>query len=122
MTRRLSGADAIAVSEHMPAAATHRPVLDNLIDRPRRQQQTALALMTRLRALLSPRGVLAAPRRRARRSAAAKSYATNAWPSARAAGIALAGTLAARLGIEALVWRFVRLRSDRSCAGNGGAR
>ncbi len=66
MTRRLPGADAIAVSQHMPAAATRRPVLDNLIDRPRRQQRTALALMTGLRARLSPRGVLAAPRRRAR--------------------------------------------------------
>ena len=36
------------------------------------------------------------------------------------AGIALAATLAARLGIEALVGRFVRLRSDRPGVGNAG--
>jgi hypothetical protein len=36
------------------------------------------------------------------------------------AGIALAATLAARLGLEALVERFVRLRRDRPGAGNAG--
>jgi len=36
------------------------------------------------------------------------------------AGIALAATLAARLGIEALVGRFVCLRRDRPGAGNAG--
>jgi DDE family transposase len=36
------------------------------------------------------------------------------------AGIALAATLAARLGLEALVGRFVRLRRDRPGAGNAG--
>jgi hypothetical protein len=36
------------------------------------------------------------------------------------AGIALAATLAQRLGIEALVERFVRLRSDRPGASNAG--
>ncbi len=36
------------------------------------------------------------------------------------AGIALAATLAARLGIEALVARLVRLRPDRPGAGNAG--
>ena len=70
MTRRLAGAEAIAVSEHVPAATTCRPVLDDLIDRPRRQQRTALALMTGLTALLTPRGVLGALRRLARRIAA----------------------------------------------------
>jgi hypothetical protein len=36
------------------------------------------------------------------------------------AGIMLAATLAARLGLEALVGRFVRLRRDRPGAGNAG--
>ncbi len=36
------------------------------------------------------------------------------------AGIALVATLAARLGIEALVGRFVRLRRDRPGAANAG--
>jgi Transposase DDE domain group 1 len=36
------------------------------------------------------------------------------------AGIALAATLAARLGLEALADRFVRLRGDRPGAGNAG--
>jgi hypothetical protein len=36
------------------------------------------------------------------------------------AGIALIATLAARLGIEALVERCVRLRRERPCAGNAG--
>jgi hypothetical protein len=36
------------------------------------------------------------------------------------AGVALAATLAARLGIEALADRFVRLRRDRPGAGNAG--
>ena len=45
-----------------------RPVLDDLIDRPRRQQLTTLALMTRLAALRrGPSGPCPPPRRRARR-------------------------------------------------------
>jgi len=36
------------------------------------------------------------------------------------AGIALAATLAQRLGIEAVAGRFVRLRRDRPGAGNAG--
>ena len=36
------------------------------------------------------------------------------------AGIALAATLAGRLGIEGLVQRFVRLRRDRPGASNAG--
>ena len=59
--------DPLGLAEHVPAAASRRPVLDDLVDRPRRQQRPALALMTGLRALLAPRPVLAAPRRRARR-------------------------------------------------------
>ncbi len=36
------------------------------------------------------------------------------------AGIVLAATLAVRLGLEALVERFVRLRRDRPGSGNAG--
>ena len=44
-TRRLAHRDAIGLAEHVPAATAGRPVLDDLVDRPRRQQRPALALM-----------------------------------------------------------------------------
>src|SRR5215204_5630192 len=56
----------------MPAGAVSRPVLDDLVDRPRRQQRAALALMPWLSALLTPRRVLAAPWRRAGRIGAGR--------------------------------------------------
>ncbi len=44
MTRRLTDAHALGLSEDVPAAATGRPVLDDLVDRPRRQQRPPFAL------------------------------------------------------------------------------
>ena len=45
----------------MTALTALRPMLDDLVDRPRRQERPTLALMPRLGALSAPRRVLAAP-------------------------------------------------------------
>src|ERR1039457_651351 len=57
----------LVLRELVPAVAAIRPMINDLIDRPRRQQRTALALMPRLATLTATRRVLAAPRRRTRR-------------------------------------------------------
>ena len=68
MTRRLPHRDPLRLREHVAAATRRRPVIDELVDRPRRQQLTTVPLMTRLPALGTTRAVLATPtRRRARR-------------------------------------------------------
>ena len=67
MARRIADRDALGGHEHVPALAPVRPVLDDLVDGPRRQQRPPLALVTGLAALLATRSVLAAPRRRAGR-------------------------------------------------------
>jgi hypothetical protein len=51
----------------VPATAIHAPMLEDLVDRPGRQQRPAVALMAMLGALLAPRPVLAALGRGARR-------------------------------------------------------
>jgi len=70
--RRRTDRDPVGHTEPMPAGAVSRPVLDDLVDRPRRQQRAALALMPWLSALLAPRRVLAAPWRRAGRIGAGR--------------------------------------------------
>lgn len=67
MARRLAIGHQLPVGEHVPAAALARPAIDDLVDRPRRQQRPALALVPGLRALLATGRILAAPRRRPRR-------------------------------------------------------
>src|SRR5674476_1463889 len=51
----------------MPAPTALRPVLDDLVHRPCRQQRPTLALVPRLSTLPSPRGILAPPRCAVRR-------------------------------------------------------
>lgn len=60
MTRRLARRDPVGRAEDVTALAAHRPVLDDLVDRPRGQQPTALALVTGLTAGLASRPTLAA--------------------------------------------------------------
>jgi hypothetical protein len=67
MARRRIDGNQLGLAELVAAATARRPVIDDLVDRPRRQQRPALALMAGLGALLATRWVLAAPRRRARR-------------------------------------------------------
>ena len=67
MTRRHIDGDQLVAGKLTATTTTRRPVIDELINRPRRQQRPALALMTRLGALLGTRRVLAPLRRRARR-------------------------------------------------------
>jgi hypothetical protein len=62
MARRLAHCTALITREHMAAAATRRPAIDDLVHRPRRQQRTAAALVAALSAPLAPRGILAARR------------------------------------------------------------
>jgi hypothetical protein len=66
VARRLADRDLLARAEDVPAAAALRPVLNDLIDRPRRQQRTPVALMATLRAAFAPRRILAMRRRRRR--------------------------------------------------------
>jgi len=61
MARRVAVGHPLGLGEDVPAAAARRPVLDDLVERPRRQQRPALALMPRLGACLRPDGSL--PRR-----------------------------------------------------------
>ena len=67
MARRLAIGHQLSLGEHVAAAARARPVIDELVDSPRRQQRPALALVARLGALLATRRVLAPPRQRSRR-------------------------------------------------------
>jgi hypothetical protein len=67
MARRRPDGDTIALAEHVPARAPLRPMLDHVVDPPRRQQRPPMTLMPRLPTLRSPRPILAAPRRRPRR-------------------------------------------------------
>lgn len=60
MARGLAHRHALIGNEDVAAATALGPVLDHLIDRPRRQQRPAVTLMTVLGALLATRGVLAA--------------------------------------------------------------
>ena len=62
MALRIADGDEILRRELMPTATAPGPALDDLLDRARRQQLTAVALMARLRALRTPREVLAASR------------------------------------------------------------
>jgi hypothetical protein len=70
VARRLPVGHTLTRDQDMSAAATGRPVLDDPIDCPRRQQRPALTLMAGLRTLLAPRpilralGPLSAPARR----------------------------------------------------------
>jgi hypothetical protein len=57
---RIIDRDPLLLGECVPAAAAIGPVLDDLIDRPRRQQPAALALMTGLGALSTRRAPLRA--------------------------------------------------------------
>ena len=67
MARCLPDRDPLRLAKHVPAATPRGPVLDHLIDRPRRQQRSPMTLMPRLATLRAPRPALAAPRRCARR-------------------------------------------------------
>jgi hypothetical protein len=67
MTRRLTIDHQLVLAEHMPTVALGRPVIDELIHRPSRQQRPSLAVMTALATRLAARRVLATPRRRSRR-------------------------------------------------------
>src|SRR5450756_467228 len=62
MARGLPDRLALRRAEHMTAAATTRPVLDDLIDAFKRKQETARALVAGLATPLSARGRLARPR------------------------------------------------------------
>ena len=66
VARRLADRDLLARAEDVAAAAAFRPVLDDLIDRPRRQQRTPVALVAILSAAFAPRRILATQRRRER--------------------------------------------------------
>ena len=59
MTRRLTSRQQLTLTEHMTALTRGRPMLDHLIDSPRRQQLTTVPLMPRLPALLATRPALA---------------------------------------------------------------
>jgi hypothetical protein len=59
MTRREAIGNQLDFARDVATATTRRPVVDELVYRPRRQQRPALALMTGLGALLAPRRILA---------------------------------------------------------------
>jgi hypothetical protein len=61
MASGLADRDPVGVAEHVPARTPIRPMLDHLLDRPRRQQRPSLALMARLAAGVRPE--LSLPRR-----------------------------------------------------------
>ena len=56
MARWLTRGDQLGLGEHPATPAPRRPVLDELVDRPRRQQLTTVPLMTRLAAAPYPSG------------------------------------------------------------------
>jgi hypothetical protein len=64
---RLAHRNTLALPEGVPATTAIRPMLNDLIHRPRRQQRTALTLTPRLSTLFAAQGILPAPWRRARR-------------------------------------------------------
>ena len=64
MARRLPDRDTLDVGEHVAAAATLRPMIDQLVNRPRRQQLATMTLMTGLATLRASRAILPAPTRR----------------------------------------------------------
>ncbi len=63
VAHRLAHSDPLVRGEDVTAATALGPMLDDLVDRPRRQQRPTLALMTRLGALPTPRRILATPGR-----------------------------------------------------------
>jgi hypothetical protein len=64
MARRLADRNPLVLAENMSATAARRPVLDDLIDSPRRRQRTAVTLVTVLSTALAARPILTARRRR----------------------------------------------------------
>ena len=66
VAHRIADGDQLVLRELVAAVAAIRPMINDLVDRPRRQQRPPLALMPRLAALTATRGILAAPRRRTR--------------------------------------------------------
>ena len=66
MAHRLTNRDVLARVKLVAAIAAIGPVINDHIDRPRRQQRAALALMPGLATLTATRGILAAPGRRTR--------------------------------------------------------
>ena len=67
MAHRLTNRDVLARVKLVAAIAAIGPMINDHIDRPRRQQRAALALMPRLATLTATRRILPAPWRRARR-------------------------------------------------------
>jgi len=67
VTRRITCRHALMLAKEMSTPALAGPVIDVIVDPPRRQQRAALALMTRLSTLLAPRRILAPRWRAARR-------------------------------------------------------
>jgi len=67
VAHRITNRHVVILSEHLTAVAVIRPVIDDPIDRPRRQQRPPLALMPWLAALPATRRILPAPGRRTRR-------------------------------------------------------
>jgi hypothetical protein len=67
MAQRIADRHVLVLSELVTAVAAIRPVIDDRIDRPRRQQRAALALMPGLATLTATRRILPAPRHHARR-------------------------------------------------------
>jgi hypothetical protein len=67
VAHRLTDRHVLAFSELVTAVTAIGPMINNPIDRPRRQQRATLALMPRLATLTAPRGVLPPSGRRARR-------------------------------------------------------
>jgi hypothetical protein len=63
MARGLAHRQPARLAEHMAAVAAPRPVIDELIDRPRGKQRPAVTLMPRLAARFASRTILPAPRR-----------------------------------------------------------
>jgi hypothetical protein len=70
VARRLAQRHKVAFAEYMAAVAARRPVLDELIHRPRGKQRAPVTLMAGLPTRLAPRPVLATPRHPPRRISA----------------------------------------------------
>jgi hypothetical protein len=66
VTCRLADREALAFAEDVTTAAALRPMLDDLLDRPRPQQRPPVALVTVLSAAFAARKILTARRRRRR--------------------------------------------------------
>lgn len=63
VARGLAHRHPVALAEHVATVAAPRPVIDELIDRPRGKQRTPVTLMTGLPARFAPRTILPPPRR-----------------------------------------------------------